>query len=50
MTGVVGYEKLVAAAGALAVFALGGSLPAWAAVGGVAAVLILLCAVETARA
>ncbi len=47
--GVVGYEKLAATAAALVLFALGGALPAWAAVGALAAVLIALCAVETAR-
>jgi len=50
MMGTVGVEKLAAAAAVLVLFALGGALPAWVAVACVAAVVVALCAVETARA
>jgi low temperature requirement protein LtrA len=50
MMGTVGWAKLAAAAAALAVFALGGDLRAWAAVAAIAAVVVALCAVESARA
>jgi low temperature requirement protein LtrA len=50
MAGEVGWEKLLAAAAALLLFALGGGLPAWAEVGGIAALVVVLCAVESVRA
>ena len=46
--GALSGGKLVAAAAVLAVFALGGELPAWAVAGAVTAVLAVLCAAETA--
>jgi low temperature requirement protein LtrA len=46
MVGDVGYEKLVAAAVLLGLFALGGDLAAWALAGAAAIVLAALCALE----
>ena len=48
LMGALSGGKLVAAAAVLAVFALGGELPAWAVAGAVTAVLAVLCAAETA--
>jgi low temperature requirement protein LtrA len=48
MIGTVGWAKLAAAAVVMAVFALGGGLPAWAAVAATAAVVAALCAAESA--
>jgi hypothetical protein len=48
--GTLGVQKLAAAAAALAIFALGGELPAWAAVGAVALVLVLLGVAESITA
>jgi low temperature requirement protein LtrA len=50
IAGVLGWEKLVAAGAAMALFALGGGLQAWAAVACVAAVVVVLCVAESARA
>ena len=50
MMGIVSTAKLAAAAAALAVFALAGGLPAWGTVAAIAAVVVALCAVESARA
>jgi low temperature requirement protein LtrA len=47
MVGSVGYQKLVAAAALLVLFATGDGLPAWAMAGAVAAVTAVLCAAET---
>jgi low temperature requirement protein LtrA len=49
MVGVIGHEKLVAAAALMAVYALAGGLPAWAVAGAATGALISLCAVETLR-
>ena len=46
VVGAVSGAKLAAAAGALAVFALGGGLPAWAVAAVLAAVLGALCGYE----
>jgi low temperature requirement protein LtrA len=46
IVGTLGYEKLVAAAAVLAVFALGSDLPAWAVAAAVTGVLAILCARE----
>jgi low temperature requirement protein LtrA len=46
MTGVVEYEKLADAVALLALYAVGGGLPAWAVAGGLAALLAGLCLAE----
>jgi low temperature requirement protein LtrA len=46
MTGVVEYEKLAVAVALLALYAVGGGLPAWAVAGGLAALLAGLCLAE----
>ncbi len=47
MVGEVEYEKLAAAAALVALFAVGGGLPAWAVAVGVTALVGALCLVET---
>jgi low temperature requirement protein LtrA len=49
MVGALGVEKLVVAALLLALYAVSGGLAAWALAGVVTAMLVALCAVETAR-
>jgi len=50
MVAVLGVEKLVAAAAVLALYAFGGGLDAWVLAGAVAAVLGVMCALETIAA
>jgi len=50
MVGSVGWEKLVAAAALLVLYAAGADLPAWTLAGAVTVVLGLMCAFETLSA
>jgi low temperature requirement protein LtrA len=50
LVGSVNYEKLLAAAGLMAIFALGGGWHSWVAVTAATLLIALLCAVEAARA
>jgi low temperature requirement protein LtrA len=50
LVGSVGVEKLVAAAALLALFAVGGEMPAWALAGAVTVILGAMCAAETVSA
>jgi low temperature requirement protein LtrA len=47
LVGEVGYVKLVVAALVLALFALGGGLPAWSVAGGITILLVVLAIAET---
>jgi low temperature requirement protein LtrA len=47
MLGQVAWTKAVAAAAMMVLFAVGSAWPAWTLVGGVAALIVLLCALET---
>ena len=49
MVGTIGYEKIVVAAAVLAVYAVGTALAAWAIAMVLAALLGVLCVVETVR-
>jgi hypothetical protein len=48
MVGDRGYQKLIAAAGVMLLYALGGDIPGWAIATIAAAVMAALCAAETA--
>jgi low temperature requirement protein LtrA len=47
MVGSIGYAKLAVAVALLALYALGGGLPAWLLTGVIAVLLAVLCAIET---
>jgi low temperature requirement protein LtrA len=49
MVGTINYPELLASAAILAVWAVGGQLPAWSIGSAVAAILAVLCALETHR-
>jgi low temperature requirement protein LtrA len=46
LVGSIGYEKLLAAAALMVLYAVGGEFPAWTMAGAVAAIVALLCASE----
>jgi low temperature requirement protein LtrA len=50
IVGAVGWEKLVAAAALLVLYAVGGDMPAWTLAGAVTVLLGLMCAFETVSA
>jgi low temperature requirement protein LtrA len=47
MVGVVGYEKLLAAAALLVLYLVGGRLPAWSVAATITALMAVLCLIET---
>jgi low temperature requirement protein LtrA len=47
MVGVLGYQKLAVVGALLALFALGGALPAWSVAGTITVLLAGLCVLET---
>jgi hypothetical protein len=50
MVGSIGWEKLVTAAALLALYAVGGDMPAWTLEGAVTVLVGAMCAFETVSA